>query len=169
MAKSKRKTNPQTKDARLPTYEDKTIALAEHAIRTICQQVPELRSAAIVFDWEGKLSEVSIAAIWQSAAGPVTLADNEAIMGALKQTMKLMQLQTAAVFEYSARLSQTIATTREQMIRESNLNDKEKEALVATIQRGHQQIPGAVTDASQESHPASRDSGESGQVDRESA
>lgn len=66
-----------------------------------CQNCPELRSIAIVFDWEGVINtnpEVPMG-VWTDELGPIRPYDLDTIRGSLSQVGKMMATQASLAIE----------------------------------------------------------------------
>lgn len=137
---SKSKQAPKTGDSQPDrptdnsTFEDKVIGVAAELSAGICRQFPELRSLITIFDWNGPLNTVCRSFVWMTADGEIKLTDQDAIQGALPQTMRLLKAQTALMMEYHQQMLAGIQQVREQFIHESgNLSTEEKEEIITAI------------------------------------
>ena len=67
----------------------------------VCQACPELRSIAVVFDWEGdhnRNPEVPMG-VWTDEIGPIRPYDIDTIRGSLAQVSKMMASQAGLAIE----------------------------------------------------------------------
>jgi hypothetical protein len=66
-----------------------------------CQNCPELRSIAMVFDWEGVINtnpDVPMG-VWTDELGPIRPFDLDTIRGSLSQVSKMMASQASLAIE----------------------------------------------------------------------
>lgn len=120
------KSTTETAKLRRPTFDEKAVELAKEAIRKLCQEIPELRSALIVFDWRESLNSACPSGVFLSE-NEDTLLTNTTI---LQQLSRVLRSQTNQV---AADLQQLITNTRETLVRESNLSDAEKASLLQKL------------------------------------
>jgi len=124
------------------TYEDKAVGLAQQAITQLCQQVPELRSAVIIFDWRDRLAEVSVPATFWTADGAPSV-DPDYVAALLSQLSRVLRMETALAMQSLAHFDDLLKDGREKLIRESKLTDAEKTTLLQTIGRERRDAAGA--------------------------
>ena len=85
-----------------PTFTIEEIPKEMQELATLaCQNCPELRSIAIVFDWEGVINtnpEVPMG-VWTDELGPIRPYDLDTIRGSLSQVGKMMASQASLAIE----------------------------------------------------------------------
>lgn len=135
-------TTPQT-TPNPPTYQDRAVVLARQAIAAICQSVPELRSAVLIFDWRERLAEVSVPAVFWTGAGPPDGEDPLYIAALLSQLARVMQMESTLAYNCLTELDKLLKDGREKMIHESRLDPEEKATLLQALGRECAPAPGA--------------------------
>ena len=85
-----------------PTFTIEELPKEMQELATLaCQNCPELRSIAIVFDWEGVINtnpEVPMG-VWTDELGPIRPYDLDTIRGSLSQVGKMMASQASLAIE----------------------------------------------------------------------
>ena len=125
-----------------PTYEDKAVYLSRNLIEQLCKQIPELRSAVVVFDWRERLAEVSTPAVFWTGEGPPNAGDPAYVAGLLSQLVRVFRMETSLAMQCLAEFDRLIKDGREQMIHESKLTSAEKATLLRAIGRERTEVRG---------------------------
>ena len=85
-----------------PTFTIEELPKEMQELATLaCQNCPELRSIAIIFDWEGVINtnpEVPMG-VWTDELGPIRPYDLDTIRGSLSQVGKMMASQASLAIE----------------------------------------------------------------------
>ena len=79
-----------------PTFEQQVTNFFRSAASQAMENVPELRSIAIVFDWQDKLNDAAVPYIWTNRDKQITSGDLVAILGMMEQAQKLAATTTDA-------------------------------------------------------------------------
>ena len=89
-------TDPGPKHPPL-TFEQKAIGYFGAALTEVFKQLPELRSVAVLFDWQGSLNNGALPFMWNNRAGRITTNDQSAIVGMAEQSCKLAKKTVEAM------------------------------------------------------------------------
>lgn len=77
------------------TFQKKAFDMTTEAVQAMMQEVPELRSVVVVFDWREKLNQVAVPGLWLTSKGAGAGLDQEAVAEAPQQTLKMLNVQLA--------------------------------------------------------------------------
>ena len=95
----------------------------------VCRACPELRSVAIIFDWEGdhnKNPEVPMG-VWTDEVGPIRPYDIDTIRGSLAQVSKMMASQAGLAIEGMGILELLMGELNQELRKLTKYVDIEKE------------------------------------------
>jgi hypothetical protein len=129
-----RNMNNVNREASPPTFEERAIDLAQAMIIKACNELPELRQAAIIFDWTSGLNLGAAPFVVGNADGPLQQVSSlHDLHGMLEQTSKLVtylgQLLQASLEHYGKLCDQM-----EEKLREA----KQEEAEQAGPEQGEE-------------------------------
>ena len=105
----------------------------------VCQACPELRSIAVVFDWEGdhnKNPDIPMG-IWTDEIGPIRPYDIDTIRGSLAQVSKMMASQASLAIEGMSILELRMGELNQELRKLSKYVDIEKEKAEKTAPEGN--------------------------------
>ena len=89
-----------------PTFEQKAVAAFRAMLQESFKQIPELRSVAVVFDWQRNLNEGAVSHLWTNAANKITSNDLETILCMTEQVQKVARSMTAVMVQALAMIHQ---------------------------------------------------------------
>ena len=104
-----------------------------------CQGCPELRSIAVIFDWEGdhnKNPDIPMG-IWTDEIGPIRPYDIDTIRGSLAQVSKMMASQASLAIEGMSILELRMGELNQELRKLSKYVDIEKEKAEKTAPEGN--------------------------------
>jgi len=90
------------------TFQDKTLERVQQQIAALLEEIPELRSAVIVFDWEGALNEAAVPGIWLDREGLVTAKSVQSTANGMVQLTRMFRVQQQIALQQIAGLQATI-------------------------------------------------------------
>jgi hypothetical protein len=129
------------------TFEKKVIEGTAELFKGLFSEVPELRSAIIIYDWEGSLNDGLPPGLWLNENGQIELgnATDEQILGSLTQTLRMFHKE----FEQGLRLVEVLGKAIEQ-------NRQQAELVQEKLDEQRKQLGGLAEETQQR---FARDSG----------
>jgi hypothetical protein len=117
---------PPEKPGAFLTYEQRATLITKAWIAQLCQQIPELRSVCVVFDWQKQLNQVSTPGIIWSAQGPLQPTDLDAILSLPNQIVKAAGGALACLEGINNQMRGELTAAYTRLIHASQASEEEK-------------------------------------------
>jgi hypothetical protein len=113
------------------TFELKVLQGSADLFKQLFEEVPELRTACIIYDWEATLNEAVPPGLWINKNGVIELgnATDEQILGSMTQTLRMFHQQVEMGLQLVEVLGKTIEHNRQQAELVQGKLDEQKQQL----------------------------------------
>lgn len=129
------------------TFEHKVIQGTADLFKQLFEEVPELRTACIIYDWEATLNDAVPPGLWVNKNGQIEMgnATDDQIVGSMTQTLRMFQHQVTMGLQLVEVLQRTVEHNRQQAeLVQEKLDEQRKTlgGLAEETQQRHAQNSG---------------------------
>ena len=111
------------------TFHAKAVNQAATQIHQLLQEIPELRSVIVVFDWKEPLDEVTPCGVWQDRDGFVQPQSVGSISGGMCQLSKMFRVQQLLALQQIAGIRAAVEQNQRLLKQSQEKLDAQKEAF----------------------------------------
>lgn len=113
----------------IKTFQTRTNEEAVVRLRELLEEIPELRSLIIVFDWQDNLADFSPCGAWVTRQGLIDPAMINEIPGGMIQLVRMYQTQQQLALQHINRLKQVTEQCQQLATQAKDSLDAQKESL----------------------------------------